>query len=230
MASQETSWLGCRECGVAHPLIPRAHTAAELIDELTAAVAAFLEAHAGHRITHLRRSEDGQIRSSLPIWDPRATLHVEVTDGRTAFVLTATRGSIDEPRRYSFREDRPTRRRTTVAVNALDIRRTLALAFHPDALPEERVDRFLQALEELLDLVDPQTLRLAFDDADDPSVSIAPLPDGIYTELTARCAAIFPATDLARVLAFLHENRSENGALGIRVRREMSELTELSQT
>lgn len=223
MTALEIGWLACRDCQVAHPVgAPAVGMPSELHDELSAAVTAFLNAHAGHQITHVRRDDECAVQSGLPLWDPMACVHMEVTDGNQYFVLTAKRRSIEEPRTYRIAPGRLEVRHACVEVDDRDIRRSLDRAFYPQVLGETKIDRFVRTLHELLSHIEPNSLASAFDDADDPAVSIAPLPETICTELGQRCVEIFDPFELHRVLAFLHDNRSEAGALAVRIRRDLS--------
>jgi hypothetical protein len=220
----ELGWLACRDCQLAHPVGTPAHgLPSELQDELTAAVAAFLNAHGGHNVTHVHRDDDCAVLSTRPLWDPMATVSMEVTDGSRRFVLTAERNSVDEPRTYRIvpgrlHEAHP----AAVEIDAGDVRRSLDRAFYPHVLRPSKIDRFVRTLSELVGHLEPCTLDVAFDDANDPAVSIAALPDTVCCELSQRCADIFDPPELARVLAFLNDNRSESGALAVRIRREPS--------
>jgi hypothetical protein len=206
---------------VAHPVgPPAAGVPSELHDELSAALAAFLDAHAGHQITHLRRDDECALQSALPLWDPMACVRMEVTDGSRYYVLTASRRSVDEPRSYRIAPGRLEIRHACVEVDDRDIRRSLDRAFYPQVLGETKVERFVRALHELLSHIEPSSLESAFDDASDPAVSVAPLPDSICSQLGQRCVEIFDAFELRRVLAFLDENRTEAGALALRIRRD----------
>ena len=68
-------------------------------------------------------------------------------------------------------------------------------------------------------------MEIAFDAADDPDVSIAGMPDGIYNEILARCAEIFDPWELPRVIDFLRDNRDADGLLALRVRRQVIALS-----
>jgi hypothetical protein len=109
-----------------------------------------------------------------------------------------------------------------IQIDARDLRRGLS---YQHALPPMKIDRFLSAVNELISQIDPDELVTAFDDADDPAVSIADMPDGIYNELLARCTDIFDPMELPRVVTFLGDNRNADGLLALRVRRHATALS-----
>jgi hypothetical protein len=113
-----------------------------------------------------------------------------------------------------------------VQIDPHDLRRGLDLQFNPQTLRPFKVDRFLAAVHEVINQIDADDLEIAFDDADDPSVSIACMPNATYDDLLARCAKIFdPRAELPRVAAFLQENRGADGLLALRVRRHVTALS-----
>jgi hypothetical protein len=225
MSEMNAGWMGCRKCGVAVPLLPSAAWLpgdSELRDDL---VTDFLTDHTGHQVTHLYRCEDTEVVTNRPLWDPMATIALQVTDGNGFFILRGERQSINEPRLYHFSAGNFVVRRTRVNIDTRDLRRGLDLELYPHTVRTALVDRFIDLLLELVGRVQPENLDVAFDASDDPSVSIARMPAEVYEALYGRCSEIFPTDDLVRVRKFLDDNRFEDGLLALRVRRE----TELEQ-
>jgi len=218
-------FLACHDCGVLHPVAGRP---VQLADDLDAETMdeydTFVTAHAGHHTTRLRR-HGFESRSDRPFWDPLATVMFEATDGQRTYVVSASRLSIDEPRLYRFMPGTLQVTASEVDVETADICRGLDMEFHPYALRPTKLDRFLAVLHEVVSHIDPDELEVAFDAADDPAVSIAPMPEPMYRELLARCAEIFDPWELTRVNHFLDENRAEDGLLALRVRRHLTALT-----
>ena len=79
---------------------------------------------------------------------------------------------------------------TVILVDDEDLRRGLDWEFYPHALRPGKLDRFVLVVREIVGRFNPEGLPIAFDDADDPMVSIARMPDRSYQELLARCAEI----------------------------------------
>ncbi|MBI3785401.1 MAG: hypothetical protein HY270_18570 [Deltaproteobacteria bacterium] len=183
-------------------------------------VAEFLAAHSGHEVAHLSQIDAIRIVASGPLWDPMTTLSVQVTDGLTFFVLITERRSIEEPRRCRFFPGKIAPLRPLINIDTRDLRRGLDLEFYPHLLRRSLVDRFIEVFVDLIHSLDPDELEIAFDDANDPTVSIARLPTHVHEALQARSAEIFPPEDLVRVRKFLDENRFEDGLLALRVHRE----------
>ena len=211
----------CHDCGELHPLVD---TGAAFLDDADTVdpYKEFLVRHQTHHIVSFQR-RGSECRADRPLWDPMATLTFEVTDGDRAYVVSATRRSIEDERVYRFvlgvLDEVAT---SEVEVDARDVRRGLS---YPHALPPMKVDRFLSAVNELISQIDPDELVTAFDDADDPAVSVAGMPDGIYNNILARCTDIFDPSELPRVVTFLGDNRNADGLLALRVRRHATALS-----
>jgi hypothetical protein len=217
--------LACLDCGVLRPATRddgRRSDAATA--EADSAYDEFVAAHGDHQTARLRR-HDSECRSDRPLWDPLATLTFEVTDGQQAYIVTAGRVAVDEPRQYQFTPGSLHAKSSEVAFDLSDIRRGLDREFFPHALRPSKVERFLSVLHEIVNRVVPDELPIAFDDANDPTVSIARMPDALYQEVLARCPQIFDPWECARVINFLNDNRCEDGLLALRVCRHTAALT-----
>jgi len=207
-------FTACRDCGELQPLVD---TGATLLDDADGVdpYKEFTARHRTHDIARVWRS-GSECRADRPLWDPMATLTFEVTDGDRTYVVSATRRSIEDERVYGFTLGVLDEvGNSEVQIDARALQRGLS---YLHALPPMTVDRLLSAVNELISQIDPDELVTAFDDADDPAVSIADMPDGIYDKILARCTEIFDPMELPRVVTFLGDNRHADGLLALRVR------------
>jgi hypothetical protein len=213
-------FIACRECHVLHPVVPATDAFAdEAREAVREGYREFIAAHARHSTTALRRH--GSASSSTgPLWDPLAALAFEVTDGERTYVVSATRRAIDEPRVYRYVAGVLESPGPTIEIEDSSLRRGLDLELFPYAIRPSKVESFVGILREVVSHIEADALEIAFDDADDPAVSIARMPDASYEELVTRCAKIFDAWELPRVNDFLAANRAEDGLLALRVRQE----------
>jgi glycosyltransferase involved in cell wall biosynthesis len=206
-------FTACHDCGVLHPLVD---TGASHLDDAEGVdpYREFLARHRTHDIARLSRSGSA-CRADRPLWDPMATLTFEVTDGDRLYVVSATRRSIEDERVYRFALGVLEEASSEVRIDTRDLRRGLS---YLHALSPMKIDRFLSAVNELVSQIDPDELVIAFDDADDPAVSIADMPEAMYNELLGRCTDIFDPAELSHVVTFLGDNRNADGLLALRVR------------
>ena len=215
------NFSACRDCGELHP-VPDAPVT--FLDDAGGVdpYKEFLARHRTHHIAGFRRS-GAECRTDRPLWDPMARLTFEVTDGDRSYVVSATRRSIEDERVYRFAPGVLDKvENSEVQIDSRDLRRAL---FYPPPLRPMKIDRFLSAVDEVISQIDPDELVTAFDDADDPAVSVADMPDGIYNELLARCTDIFDPSEMPRVVTFLCDNRNADGLLALRVRRHLTPLS-----
>jgi hypothetical protein len=219
--SSHRSLVACRDCSALQPLVCVRSTQADVAaDVWRQAYRDFLADHRGHDLACLARHGDA-LASDHALWDPMATIRFEVTDGERIYVATGSRPSLEEPRAYRFEPGTLDVVATAILVDDEDLRRGLDWEFYPHALRLVKLDRFLLVVHEIVGRLNPEELPTAFDDADDPMVSIARMPDHSYQELLARCAEIFDPTEFDIVRKFLRDNRDEDGLLALRVRREL---------
>jgi hypothetical protein len=214
-----THFVACLTCGVLHPCLRRSPTQRDSSEqEASESYQQFRSAHAGHLTSEVHR-HDSESFADRPLWDPMASSAFEVTDGWRTYVVISTRTSIEEPRTYRIMPGSIEVHTSDISVDDRDIRRALDYAFYPHAVRGTKIDRFVAALREVISHVEPDELAIAFDAADDPQVSIAPMPEVRYAELLSRCAQIFDGWELSRVSSFLQSNCGEDGLLALRVRR-----------
>jgi hypothetical protein len=218
-----TAFLLCRECLVVHPVFAAYELAARgrVCEETAIAYGEFLVEHRHHRLERVER-HGLQEHHSRPLWDPSRVSFLEVSSGREIFTIRSLRDSIEEPRRYEVANGHIQTDPARVTIEEAEIRRALDHHFYPNALRPTKVDDFIQALREVLADLAGQDFDSAFDDANDPCVSIARLPDEGCVALLERCMGIFDAWELSRVASFVSANRDEYGALALRVHRESS--------
>jgi len=225
MIHHDEYFLGCHDCGELLPILPRGALGCEdLAENDLTRCNEFLTKHQLHRTACFCRSHS-ELLADRPLWDPMATLVFEVTDGGERYAVTATRPSIEEARSYRFAPGSLVVATAEVAVDRDHLRRGLDSEFFPHALRATKVDRFLTAVNDVIRHLRAAEIETIFDAADDPAVSIAPMPEDSYRDLVDRCAGIFDALELPRVLAFIDENRREDGLLALRVRRHVDTLT-----
>jgi len=106
-----------------------------------------------------------------------------------------------------------------VDIADVDVRRGLDLEFFPHAVRPTKIDDFLGALHEAIRDLATEDLEIAFVDADDPAVSIAPMPEAAVQRVLHASSKIFDPWEFPLVERFLRENRQETGVLALRVRR-----------
>lgn len=217
-------FLACHDCGVMHPVAQRATDPHDEADESAVeSYSEFVATHRMHRTGPVRRAGEDTLMDR-PAWDPMVTLHFEVTDGERPYVAIAHRDTLDAPRVYRFTPGRIGVCHARVAIADDDVRRALNRELSPALLRPTKIDRFIDVLHDVIARLEPSELEIAFDDADDPSVSIARMPDGIYAQLVAESVGIFDESEWPRVQRFLDHNRGEDGLLALRVRRRMVPL------
>lgn len=214
-------FVACRDCAVLHPAVGyTTDHPDEASSELLAAFGAFVAQHWAHDLVWFRRNGE-EVASDQALWDPMAAITFEVAAGDDVYVVTAQRMNIDEPRIYRFAPGRLEVARTQVQIDDDFLRRGLDRSFYPQALRLAKLERFVSVVHEVINHLKPDELPIAFDDAEDPSVSIARMPDQTYDELLGRCAEIFDPAEFGTVTKFLQANRYEDGLLALRVRREI---------
>ncbi|HYD47162.1 MAG TPA: hypothetical protein VEB21_02375 [Terriglobales bacterium] len=214
-----SSFLGCRTCQTLVP-VPLA-VAGEFQDDagdVLLSISEFLREHQFHPIAQFRKSGADTL-ADLPLWDPLATLRFEISDGSEVYVATCIRTSVDEPRSFRFAPGRLPAQEAELELDFGDLRRSLDLEFYPHALRPTKVDDLIEVLTDRIGRLDADSLDIAFDVADDPCCSVAPMPPDTVEAVIAASARIFDPWELDKVSRFLRDNSREDGLLALRIRR-----------
>lgn len=207
------SLLLCRQCGVLHPVPARPNADDDLVHDLLA----FRAVHAAHGLAEAQRLPDSALFDG-PTWDPMSTRWFRIAVGADVLLVRSWRTSIDEPRYYAVTAAPPPTAECIEVDEAL-LRRALDRHFYPHTIRPLKVERFVDAVRELIALLDPAAVETTFDDATFPNASLGPFPAAYCEALLARCTPFLDAWELERVRTFIAAHRLEDGALAVRVRR-----------
>jgi hypothetical protein len=210
--------LLCRECGVLQPLGSDADDIAEVADREQ-----FASHHTGHTIEPALRLAEPALHDR-PAWDPMATAWYRVAVGESSFYVRSSRTSIDEPRRHELQLT-PPELNVHVDLDEAVLLESLDRYFQPQKLSGDQAQSFLKAVLDLFAGLDPAQIETSFNDPALANAELGPCPDPVCDELLSTSAQIFPADwEQRKIARFIEENRSEYGALAIRVRRQVAEL------
>jgi len=217
----ERELLLCHECGELQPLTASARFADDSEAALDAAdVERFRRAHAAHRVERALRLPEAALHDR-PAWDPMATSWYRVLVGERAFHVRSSRQSIDAPRRHQLQNSAP-QLSAHVELDEPLLQQCLGRHFRPQTLPAEKTNRFVHTLRELVSSLDADQIETSFDDPDLANAELGPCPETVCAQLLTHSRDIFSADEeLGEIARFIEENRSEYGALAVRVRREV---------
>lgn len=215
------NFLLCRHCGTLFPLdfaFDEAVEPGEPSWELE--LRSFRQHHEGHPIVNASRVPDSVIHDR-PAWDPMATAWFRVAIGNEELLVRSWRTSIEEPRRHDISTAPAPALDCSVEIDERLLRRALDEHFSPAEMRKLKLDRFVGSVQELLRRIDAAAVETSFDDVEVANAEIAPFPSPLCEALLSACQRIFNGGELAQAAAFIEENRFEDGALALRVRRDL---------
>lgn len=212
-------FVGCRACGALTPVVlPERDDPPELVEAYLQDWYGFFAEHGGHVLVEVV-AEAGAVATGGPVWDPMAALVFAARCGDEPVVVHAWRESVDLPRRFRFEPGQLVAAPGVVEIDEADVRRALDMELQPHAQRAAQIDALLTVLHDSVDGLAAEELEIAYEDVDDPEVSIAPLPEQAFQRVLDASSRIFDDGELARVARFLAENRGGDGLLALRVRR-----------
>ena len=213
------SFLLCRSCGLLSPLggedrgLPPEEIADCLLDDRR-----FREQHGSHGIEHATR-HGTPVRHDGPVWDPMAGQWFEISAGSDRLLVHASRSSIDEPRHCRVVSGAIDAGSPVIEIDEAYLRLALDHCFFPQVLAPAKLDAFVDLVRGVIRQLPADTVETSFDEADDPDVSIGPCPPDVAEIVCREAARLFDECERERVIAFVHDNCREDGALALRVRR-----------
>ena len=213
------TFLVCRPCGLISPLAVDLSAYDEVEGELSD-LELFRYAHATHGLERATRLPTPAVYDR-PVWDPMATAWFEITIDGEVFLVRSWRTSIEEPRCRQLIGGVIQRGQAAIELDELYLQRALDHHFHPHVLSDTTAQRVVTAVHALVATLDPTRVETTFDDADDPEIGVAPMPETLARALLEQSSAWFDPLEQERFARFVESNRSEDGALALRVRRPL---------
>jgi hypothetical protein len=209
-------FLVCRRCGLLTPV--SCDTEASFEDGDPSELDRFRAEHHAHGLAAATRSDAPAVHDR-PVWDPMAIAWFEVRIDGEPFVVRSSRTSIDAPRSFQLIPGVIEQCSGEVALDEEYLRLALDEWFYPQVLPPRVSDRFLAVLEDVTQALDPDDITTAYDDSDDPQVSIAPLPISARAHVLERTQAFLDDFERQRFAGFVDAHSGADGALALHVRR-----------
>jgi hypothetical protein len=168
----------------------------------------FMQQHAGHRLEPLTITGE-RFFPSGSLTDPMSTGYIEVTNGRDRFLLRRTRKSIEEPLTFEVTAGQLSTTGITLEVQEKEIRNEMKHHFWPgpDRLTDEQIDLFVRILKELVQGIDPRTIRLSEASYTDDNVSYGQLDHAAIESLMTECAKYFLPYQLDSIRRFIEAHR-----------------------
>lgn len=210
-------FLVCRFCAVLSPLSPHGADV-PLEDGELSDFERFRGEHDAHGVEIATRVDAPAVHDR-PVWDPMAVAWFEVQINGERFVVRSSRTSVEASRSWELTSGVIEHCASEVELDEEYLRLALDEWFYPQVLPPRVSDRFLAVVEDVTQALDPDEITEAFDDSDDPQVSIAPMPISARQRLLERTQGFLDAVERQRVAGFVDAHSGADGALALHVRR-----------
>lgn len=184
----------------------------------------FMAQHAGHRLEPLTATGESCFKNGSA-WEPMGEGYIEVTNGRERLLLRRGRKNITEPREYEMMRGKLVDEGVTLEIQANEIRKELKPRFYwapGNSLDDEKIELFLRLFSEVVDAIDPRTVKVSEHSHDDASISYGLLDGAALEALMSKCAACFSSEDLDSIHAFVTSHRDSCDVMTLRMRRNVA--------
>lgn len=177
----------------------------------------FRRIHAGHRLGECRVVEGTTVGEGSAA-DPMRVTYFEAMDGRETVVVRRVRTRLDRPVIYEVLPGRLVIRPVALEVQSRDLRRQLEFELG-EKLAADTIRRFVGAVEEVAERLDPDDLDEVGSDARDARLAYVRLGENHLAEILDRLRNDAPAESLRWLHRFMAENLEANDVMNLVLRK-----------
>ncbi len=170
--------------------------------------AQFLQAHRGHELEKLRIVKDSFI-SRQNYLEPVGTSYFEAISGEQCVVVKRSRETILAPQRYELIPGRLRLTPGELRIDGSAIQKAFEREFSCLQLPPDKVNRFVQQLEETVSRLNPEELKRVPFESHNPSLWYFYLDGGVVDRVLEKSMEFLNKREVSGVDEFLRKNLEE---------------------
>jgi hypothetical protein len=219
----------CRTCDVIHHVTPFDKAPAysvlggEIQENPVNDWRDFVTAHAGHMLEPLKGTGEKYFPDGS-IADPMGVGYIEVTNGAARMLVRRTRTSIDEPVRFERLTGCLADNGATLEIQENEIKNEMKYHFSwaPLSFDDPKIARFVQLFKELVNDIDPRSVRVTEYSYTNDNISYGLLEDFAVEALLAKCAAHFIPAEIEFIRRFVETHRGSSDVMALLMRRRVT--------
>jgi len=179
---------------------------------------AFLERHRGHKLERLTAVTP--LVSDRPYSEPLRTCYLEATNGNERFLVKMWRQGIEEPFRYTLLKGRIVAGEVKVRLQVDAIKKQAR--WEKDlSVSEEKLERFLQLLQEEIERLSPDELQFSAE-GESPSISYCRLDEGCVQRALMKCQGDLTPSEMDHLREFVRRNNEGRDVMTLLVERSFA--------
>jgi hypothetical protein len=187
----------------------------------------FLISHPGHPLEELMI--DGETRiSERPFHEPIRATYFLASNGDRKFLIRRTKTALDRPVSYEVVPGKLQISNVALLIQEDDLRKEIASDPELSALPQEKVQKFIEAfraeaaaiaMEDLVDEIE------AIEEGETSLLAFGSLKGSCWERILGRCRRDFGEAELGALRRFIDENRESYDVLALRIQRRISTIS-----
>ncbi len=187
----------------------------------------FLKNHRGHRLEDLKILEDSFV-SEREYFEPVKTSYFKATNGKESFVIRKFREKIEEPIKYQIIHGDYFLRCTQIEIQSKEIVKQLKSESKTSALPENKVDDFLNLFQYIAKTIDIKKLERISEESPNPLEIYYKIDDVSLVYLLRNCRNIFKGQEYLNIEEFIHHHK-DDGVLLLKAKYEI-QITKVARS
>ena len=220
MVSEQFVW--CRNCDkIHHVTLPDNRLGREIIETATDDWRTFSDQHSGHNLEPLIAAGERYFPTGKKT-DPMAVAYIEVTNGQDRYLLRGARKSIEQPLQFALVRGCLADAGFRLQIQEAAIRKAMKHYFDGAQFADEKIDGFVSLIREVVEGIDPNSIRVSKYSATDSNVAYGRLGETEVGALIAKCAAQFEGADVESIRRFVEAHRENSDVMTVLMRRHVS--------
>jgi hypothetical protein len=191
----------------------------------------FFHCHAEHPIEELLVDPDTYV-SDKPCYEPKKVSYFEASNGRQRFLVRRAKDGLDRPAFYQLIPGKLQVSTVSLKIQEEALRKQMSALNGSFPLPEEKIQRFIQALQEEVESISPEKFAEEAETIQEGETSLlayGKLKEVHWEKVLGRCQDDFQKDEMTQIKQFINENKQPNDVLSLLIKRKVSILAPTSE-
>jgi len=165
--------------------------------------------------------------SDKPSYEPVKTSYFEASNGQEKLLIRRTRVGLEHPAQYEIIPGQLQISSLSANIQGNELRKEISGRDGSLSLPEEKVEKFIRALNEEVENISPEKLTEEMEvtqEGETPLLAYGILKEVHWENVLRKCQNDFQKNDLTNIKKFIWENREPGDVLALQIHRQVTIL------
>ena len=165
--------------------------------------------------------------SDKPSYEPVKTSYFEASNVQEKLLIRRTRVGLEHPAQYEIIPGQLQISSISANIQGNELRKEISGRDGSLSLPEEKVEKFIRALNEEVENISPEKLTEEMEvtqEGETPLLAYGILKEVHWENVLRKCQNDFQKNDLTNIKKFIWENREPGDVLALQIHRQVTIL------